>query len=132
MSEREQMSDRQLAKARRQAERAHEKEQLALAREKRESWVKALEELPVTSLVKKTAELALPDSKKEALVEGGLILGTAAVTYAFTATLTPVILGAGAAIGSMAAYNIWRKNRGELQEITTRIFSYGKKMPEEA
>ena len=130
MAKIEQMSDRQMEKAARKATRAHAKAQLMEIRQDKERWMKGLQEMPVGMLLQHTASLALPDTKKEALVEGGLILGTAAVAYVSTVALSTAILGAAAAVGSMAAYNVWRKNRGEIQEVTTRIFSYGKDMPE--
>jgi hypothetical protein len=130
MAKIDQMSDREMEKMRRKAERARAKAQLMEIRQDKERWVKGLQEMPVSMLLQQTASLALPDTKKEALVEGGLILGTAAVTYVATAALTTALAGAGIAIGSMAAYNVWRKNRGELQEIADRVLTFNKELPE--
>jgi len=131
MAKIDQMSDREMEKLRRKAERARAKARLMEIRQDKERWIRGLQEMPVSMLLQQTASLALPDTKKEALVEGGLILGTAAVTYAVTTALTPVLVGAGIAVGSMAAYNVWRKNRGELQEIADRVLTFNKELPEE-
>jgi hypothetical protein len=119
-------------KAERKTERARAKAELAIIRQDKERWMRGLENMPTGLLLQQTASLALPETRKEALVEGALIAGTAVVTYvAAGMVITPALVGAGAAIGSMAVYNVWRKNRGELQEISTRVLSYGKKMSED-
>ena len=122
------MTDKEQKKATRQATRAQAKEQLMILRQNKEKWVLGLSQMPIGLVLHQTASLALPETRKELMVESAIIAGTAVVTYvAAGMVLTPALVGAGVAVGSLAAYNVWTKNRGEIQELTTRLLIYGKK-----